>query len=100
MTDFKTEKIILYDFLAEKMYYYSVNGTKFVGTKYQRTQAFPDETGLSYELARWVLSRYNLPKNLHNYIISQMIELGFLKRISKRELRLTKKKLNYVDLAE
>lgn len=97
-------KVILYDYLAEKMAYYAKNGSKFQGYTYQKIEAFPDGVAcsktFSYDMARWVLSRYNVPKEIRNEVINEMIEMGLLKRHNQRELQVTKKKLVWIDLLE
>ena len=98
------DKVVLYDYLAEKILYYCKNGSKFQGYTYQKVEMFPGgikkSNTFSYDLARWVLSRYNVPKELQSRIINEMIEMGLIKRHNKRELEVTKKDITWIDMNE
>ena len=43
---------------------------------------------IHYDKARWVLSRYMIPKDLRMNIIDEMIEFGLLERMNQKCLKI------------
>ncbi len=60
---------IFYKFLCGKL-------LKFVDVSHDQ---------ISFEKARWVLSRHGLPRVIRMSMIAHMTKLGYLKRISQRQ---------------
>lgn len=47
-----------------------------------------DRVTISYAKARWVISKYQIPKDLRNPTIEEMCEIKVLERVNQRGLKI------------